>query len=263
MEVIAELALDGRGRFLAARFTGYGNMGAYLTPVGPMMTTLNIAKNSIGMYRTPLVEVSTMLRCHQHVPIGAYRGAGRPEGNYFMERLIDVAARRDGIDKVELRRRNHGDQATSCPGRLRLGRPTTAGTSPACSDRAARGGRLEGLCRSAVAKQQARQAAGRGIGCYLEVTAPPRTKWAALHFEPDGTVTIVTGTLDYGQGHWSAVRAGAAPTSSACPLTRSRLMQGDSDRLIAGGGTGGSKSLMASAARLSWRQAPWSSRKAK
>ena len=81
-------------------------MGAYLTPVGPMMTTLNIAKNSIGMYRTPLVEVSTICAITNTVPIGAYRGAGRPEGNYFMERLIDVAAAETGIDRVELRRRN-------------------------------------------------------------------------------------------------------------------------------------------------------------
>ncbi len=106
MEVVAELALDKDGRFLATRFTGYGNMGAYLTAVGPMMTTLNIAKNSIGMYRTPLVEVNTICAVTNTVPIGAYRGAGRPEGNYYMERLIETAAAEMSIDAVELRRRN-------------------------------------------------------------------------------------------------------------------------------------------------------------
>ena len=109
MEVVAELALDKDGRFLATRFTGYGNMGAYLTAVGPMMTTLNIAKNSIGMYRTPLVEVNTICAVTNTVPIGAYRGAGRPEGNYYMERLIETAAAEMSIDAVELRRRNMVD----------------------------------------------------------------------------------------------------------------------------------------------------------
>lgn len=71
-----------------------------------MMTTLNIAKNAIGMYRTPLTEVNTTCAVTNTVPIGAYRGAGRPEGNYYMERLIDAAAAELGVDKVDLRRRN-------------------------------------------------------------------------------------------------------------------------------------------------------------
>src|SRR5690606_25111711 len=106
-EFLGELALDKDGRFLALRFTGYGNMGAYLSPVSPLMPTLNIVKNANSVYRTPLIEVSTKCVFTNTVPITAYRGAGRPEGNYFMERLIDTAAREMGIDRVELRRRNH------------------------------------------------------------------------------------------------------------------------------------------------------------
>ena len=90
---------------------------------------------------------------------------------------------------------------------------------------------------------------GRGIGCYLEVTAPPSNEMGGLHFEADGTVTIVTGTLDYGQGHWSAF-AQVLVSKLGVPFDKIRLLQGDSDQLIAGGGTGGSKSIMASGAAI-------------
>ncbi|OWJ68924.1 xanthine dehydrogenase family protein molybdopterin-binding subunit [Inquilinus limosus] len=248
MEVVAELALDAEGRFLATRFTGYGNLGAYLSQVGPMMTTLNIAKNSIGMYRTPLVEVNTLCAVTNTVPIGAYRGAGRPEGNYYMERLIDTAAAELGVDRIELRRRN-----MVAPGELPW--QTPAGTAYDSGD-------FPGLLARAVeaadwagfpARRDESAARGRlrglGIGCYLEVTAPPSSEMGGIHFEPDGTVTIVTGTLDYGQGHWTPF-AQVLHAKLGIPLDRVRLVQGDSDRLIAGGGTGGSKSIMASGAAI-------------
>ena len=106
-EMAAELALDADGHFLAVRLTGYGNLGAYLGTVAPLPPTINTVKNIIGVYRTPLIEVSTKCVFTNTTPVGAYRGAGRPEGNYYMERLIDTAAREMGIDRVELRRRNH------------------------------------------------------------------------------------------------------------------------------------------------------------
>src|SRR5215467_886882 len=98
---IAELALDKDGRFLAVRLAGYGNAGAYIYP--PMPATTNAVKNLIDVYRTPAMEVNSKIAFTNTTPIAAYRGAGRPEGNYFMERLIDTAAREMGIDRVELR----------------------------------------------------------------------------------------------------------------------------------------------------------------
>ena len=83
-------------------------MGGYLSPVGPMMSTLNVAKNAIGMYRTPLVQVDTRCVFTNTSPIGAYRGAGRPEGNYYMERLIETAARELGIDADHAAPAQHG-----------------------------------------------------------------------------------------------------------------------------------------------------------
>jgi aerobic carbon-monoxide dehydrogenase large subunit len=102
---IAELALDKDGSFLAVRLTGYGNAGAFIYP--PMPATTNAVKNVIDVYKTPAMEVNSKIAFTNTTPIAAYRGAGRPEGNYFMERLIDTAAREMGIDRVELRRRNH------------------------------------------------------------------------------------------------------------------------------------------------------------
>ncbi|MBL0899377.1 MAG: xanthine dehydrogenase family protein molybdopterin-binding subunit, partial [Reyranella sp.] len=103
----AELALDKDGNFLAVRLTGFANVGAYLANVGPLMGSMGVTRNLAAVYRTPLIEVATKVMFTHTSSVGAYRGAGRPEANYFMERLIATAAREMGIDQVELRRRNH------------------------------------------------------------------------------------------------------------------------------------------------------------
>lgn len=244
----AELALDARGRFLATRFSGLGNMGGYLSPVGPMMATLNIAKNSVGMYRTPLVEVQAKCAVTNTAPIGAYRGAGRPEGNYFMERLIDTAAVDMGIDKAALRRRNLVTPR-QLPWATPVGTLYDCGDFPALLSRALEAADWDGYKARQRLSRKAGKLRGRGIGCYLEVTAPPTNEMGGLHFEADGTVTIVTGTLDYGQGHWTPF-AQVLTSKLGVPFDKIRLVQGDSDRLIAGGGTGGSKSIMASGSAI-------------
>ena len=248
MDVVAELALDRRGKFLATRFTGTANIGAYLSQVAPLMTTLNIAKNSIGMYRTPLVEVNTLLAVTNTVPVAAYRGAGRPEGNYYMERLIDVAAAEMGIDRVELRRRN-----MVTPEELPWTTPAAttydSGDFPGLFARALEAADWKGFPARKRDSAKRGKLRGRGIGCYLEVTAAPASEMGGLRFNDDGTVTIVTGTLDYGQGHWSAF-AQVLHQKLGIPFDSIKLVQGDSDQLIAGGGTGGSKSIMASGAAI-------------
>lgn len=244
----AELALDARGRFLATRFSGIGNMGGYLSPVGPMMATTNIGKNSIGMYRTPLVEVQTKCVVTNTAPIGAYRGAGRPEGNYFMERLIDAAAVEMGIDKTVLRRRNLV-APQQLPWATPVGTLYDSGDFPALFAEALKAADWKGYRARQRQSRKAGKLRGRGIGCYLEVTAPPTNEMGGLHFEADGSVTIVTGTLDYGQGHWTPF-AQVLTSKLGVPFDKIRLVQGDSDRLIAGGGTGGSKSIMASGSAI-------------
>src|SRR5580700_2036662 len=98
-EMTAELALDADGKFLALRVTGYGNLGAWLSNATTIPPTMNMVKNIIGVYATPLIEIATKCLFTNTTPVGAYRGAGRPEGNYYMERLVETAAREMGIDR--------------------------------------------------------------------------------------------------------------------------------------------------------------------
>jgi aerobic carbon-monoxide dehydrogenase large subunit len=128
-EMTAELALDGAGNFLAVRVTGYGNLGAYVGRGTPIPPTANAVKNTIGVYKTPLLEVSTKIVVTNTPPVGAYRGAGRPEGNYYMERLVDTAAAEMGSTVS-----NCAAATTSplgrCRTRRRTARPMTAANSP-------------------------------------------------------------------------------------------------------------------------------------
>ena len=101
-----ELALDNEGHFLAVRLTGYGNLGAFMGTMAPQPPTLNTVRNVASLYRTPLIELSTRCVFTNTTFVNPYRGAGRPEGNYFMERVIDVAAAEMGIDRITLRKRN-------------------------------------------------------------------------------------------------------------------------------------------------------------
>jgi len=247
-EVTAELALDAEGHFLAIRVASYGNMGAHLATVAPLMPTMNVTKNMVSVYRTPLIEVSTKCVFTNTTPVAAYRGAGRPEGNYFMERLVEAAAAELGIDRVELRRRNH-IRPTQFPYASAAKTTYDSGDFTALLDSALEAADWDGFEKRKAESRAHGRLRGRGIGNYLEVTAPPQKEMGGIRFESDGTVTIITGTLDYGQGHASPF-AQVLTTKLGIPFERIRLLQGDSDELIAGGGTGGSKSLMASGAAI-------------
>ncbi|MBK5961572.1 carbon monoxide dehydrogenase [Rhodoplanes elegans] len=243
-ERTAELALDAEGRFLALRLTGHADMGAYLGLVAPLPPTVNALKNVASVYRTPLIEVRTLCVFTNTTPIGAYRGAGRPEGNYIMERLIDAAALQTGIDRLTLRRLNH-IQPEEIPYAAASALTYDSGDFPGVFERALAAGDLSGFPARRQASRDRGKLRGFGIGSYLEVTAPASPEMGGLTFEPDGTVTFTTGTLDYGQGH-AAPFAQVIAEKLGIPFERIRLRQGDSDALIAGGGTGGSRSSAAS-----------------
>ena len=240
----AELALDQDGNFLAWRVTGYANMGAYLGTVAPQPGTFNIVKNMMSVYRTPAIEVSTKCVFTNVTLVSAYRGAGRPEANYFMERLIDRAAAEMGIDRVALRRRNLV-RADEMPYKAPSDMTYDSGDFPAVLERAVKVSDWNGFEERRRESRRRGKLRGRGIGCYLEVTAPPNKEMGGIRFEPDGTVTFITGTLDYGQGHATPF-AQVLSDRLGIPFDRIRLLQGDSDELIHGGGTGGSRSAYAS-----------------
>ena len=201
-EMTAELALDADGKFLALRVTGYGNLGAWLSNATTIPPTLNTVKNIIGVYATPLIEVSSKCMFTNTTPVGAYRGAGRPEGNYYMERLVETAAREIGIDRVELRRRNH-IQPEQMPYRAPSGMLYDSGEFPTVMEKALNAADWDGYPVRQAETRARGKVRGRGIGHYLEVTADAGNEMGGIRFESDGSVTIITGTLDYGQGHAS------------------------------------------------------------
>ncbi len=244
----AELALDKDGTFLAVRLVGYANLGGYLSNVGAAMGALGVTRNLAAIYRTPLISVSTKVCFTNTSPIGAYRGAGRPEANYFMERLITTAAREMGIDQVEMRKRNH-IKPEEMPYKTASGTVYDSGEFTVLLDKALKLADVDGFAARKEESKARGKLRGMGIGDYLEVTAPPTNEMGGIRFEPNGDVTIITGTLDYGQGHWSAF-AQVLTTKLGIPFRKIKLIQGDSDLLIAGGGTGGSKSIMASGAAI-------------
>jgi carbon-monoxide dehydrogenase large subunit len=245
-EMTGEVALDAEGNILAVRLTGTGNAGAY--PIVPLPYTVNAVKNVVGVYRTPLLEVNTKGVYTNSTPVGAYRGAGRPEGNYYMERLLDTAAAEMGIDKLALRRRNH-IPANAMPYKAPSDMNYDSGEFTAVLDEAVKSSDWKGFARRKEESRARGKIRGIGIGSYLEVTAPQGKEMGGIRFDPDGGVTIVTGTLDYGQGH-HAPFAQVLVSRLGIPFDRIRLLQGDSDELLFGGGTGGSRSIMSSGAAI-------------
>ncbi len=213
-----------------------------------MMSTLNIVKNMASLYRTPLIAMRARCVFTNTTPVAAYRGAGRPEGNYYMERLIDAAARETGIDRLTLRRRNF-IPPSAMPYKAASGSVYDTGDFRSLFDETLEKADVKGFRARKAESRKRGKLRGLGIGCFLEVTAPPTNEMGGIRFEKDGTVTIVTGTLDYGQGHATPF-AQVLSQSLGVPFAAIRLVQGDSDQLIAGGGTGGSKSIMASGAAI-------------
>jgi aerobic carbon-monoxide dehydrogenase large subunit len=241
-DVVGELALDADGNFLAVRLTVFANMGAFLSPVAPMPGTLNAVKNVQGMYRTPLIEVSSKCVFTNTSHVSAYRGAGRPEGNYYMERLIDAAAAEMGLDRVALRKRNQ-ISPRDLPYKTASGGTYDSGDFTALTKQALDLADVKGFARRKRESGKRGKLRGLGIGNFLEVTAPPSKELADIKFNADGTVTLATGTLDFGMGHATPF-AQVVSEKLGIPFEKISLVQGDSDRLIAGGGSGGSKSIM-------------------
>ena len=247
-DMVIEIAFDEGAHITAVRLTGYGNMGGYLAQFGPLLPTGNQVKNIASMYRTPLIEVATKCVFTNTGHVSAYRGAGRPEGNYYVERALDVAAMELGIDRIELRKRNM-IRKSDLPFK-------------AASDMTYDSGDFLGLLKQALEladyagfKKRKRESKkngklrGFGVGCYLEVTAGGGKELGAIHFEADGTVTIITGTMDFGMGH-ATTYAQMLSDMLGVPFDRIRLVEGDSDRMAYGNGSGGSRSVMFAGAAL-------------
>ena len=238
-----ELALDAEGKFLAVRLNGYGDLGAYITGVSPGPLSLNTGKNLASVYRTPLLGVDIKTVLTNTTLMGAYRGAGRPEANYFMERLIDRAAKEMGIDRLTLRKRNFIKPA-QLPFAAASGVTYDSGDFHGVFNKALE---ISDHANFAKRKKESRKNGklrGIAVGSYLEVTAPPSGELGKITFEPDGSVKLTTGTLDYGQGHATPF-AQVLSAQLGVPFERITLEQNDSDLVRFGNGTGGSRSITA------------------
>ncbi|KZD24270.1 xanthine dehydrogenase family protein molybdopterin-binding subunit [Tardiphaga robiniae] len=243
-DIHAELALDKDGKFLAVRLKGYGNLGAYITGVSPSPLSLNTGKNLASVYKTPLLSVDIKCVLTNTTLMGAYRGAGRPEANYFMERLIDRAADEMGIDRFTLRKRNF-IKSSQLPFAAASGVTYDSGDFQGVFEKALEISDHAGFARRKKDSRKNGKLRGIAVGSYLEVTAPPAGELGKLTFGDDGTVTLTTGTLDYGQGHATPF-AQVLSAQLGVPFDAIRLEQNDSDLVRMGNGTGGSRSITAS-----------------
>jgi carbon-monoxide dehydrogenase large subunit len=242
-QIHCELALDAEGKFLAVKVSGYGNLGAYITGVAPSPLSLNVGKNISSVYRTPLLSVDIKCVLTNTTLMGAYRGAGRPEANYYMERLIDRAADEMGINRLTLRKRNFIKSA-QMPFAASSGVTYDSGDFQGVFNKALEISDHAGFARRKKESRKRGKLRGIAVGSYLEVTAPPGVELGKILFEEDGTVRLITGTLDYGQGHATPF-AQVMADQLGVPFESVRLEQGDSDLVHTGSGTGGSRSITA------------------
>ena len=240
------LALDGDGNFLALRVHLHAAMGAYLSNAGAMISTANVGHGISGVYRLPALYGRMTLVLTNTAPTGPYRGAGRPEMAYFIERIVDAAAAQTGFDRVALRRRN---MVRAFPYRTAAGQLYDSGDFPGALDRALAAADWSGFpARRAAA---ARRGAWRGIGLstFLEVTGGMPVEGAAIAFDPNGDVRLYCGTQSNGQGH-ETVYPLLVAEQLGYPPDRVRLIEGDNDLVTVGGTSVGSRSLVAAGTAL-------------
>jgi len=238
---LGELAIDKDGKFLALRTRNVANMGAYLSTFAPYIPTLAGGAVLSGVYNFQQIYANVLGVFTHTVPVDAYRGAGRPESNYLLERLVDAAARELNIDRAEMRRRNMVPQS-AMPHATPVGKTYDAGDFATVLDAALT--RMDYAGFAARRAEAARRGKRRGIGLayYLEVTMGDPTERAEIRFAEDGFVDVYVGTQSTGQGHETAY---IQLTSQRLGIDgeKIRVRQGDTDTIPVGGGTGGSRSL--------------------
>ncbi|MHA6345787.1 xanthine dehydrogenase family protein molybdopterin-binding subunit [Roseivivax sp. CAU 1761] len=237
----AEMAFDAEHRILGYRIHTRSNLGAYLSGFGPLMQTHLFSRVMTGVYDIPAAWLRTEGIVTNTTQVDAYRGAGRPEANYLLERMMDRAARELGIDPWELRRRNF-IPVDKFPYKSPTGETYDVG------DFARVLGRVEAAAdRAGFAARRARSEAegklrGQGLCYYIEAILGSPSEDVKVAFDAEGGAVIYVGTQSNGQGH-ETVFAQFLSDQTGIPAERIRVVQGDSDLIAKGGGTGGSRSV--------------------
>jgi len=241
-KVHAELALDQDGHFLAVRAETLANMGAYLSQFSVFVATMAGFRLLTGAYRIPAAAIRVRTVFTNTVWVDAYRGAGRPECSYIIERLVDAAARDTGLGRDEIRRRN-----LVPPSAMPYATPLIAvydsGDFPANLELGLKAADWAGFERRRAEARARGKLLGLGISYYMEVTAAMPQEKADIQFLPTGRVRLGVGTGPSGQGHATAF-AQILADRLGIDLDRIDFVTGDTDALSQGGGTGGAKSLL-------------------
>ena len=248
----AELAMNDQGDFLAMRVKTIANMGAYLSTFASSVPTILYATLLAGQYRTPAIHAQVTAVFTNTAPVDAYRGAGRPEATYVVERLVETAARDLGMSPVDIRRRNF---ITEFPYATPVGLTYDTGNYAAHLDRALE---LADVAGFAARRDQSRadgKLRGLGYSCYIEACglAPSNIAGALgaraglfeageVRVHPTGTVTVFTGSHSHGQGHETTF-AQVVAARLGIPVENVEIVHGDTGRVPFGMGTYGSRSL--------------------
>ena len=250
----ASLGLDREGRFLGLKVHTRADMGAYVSSFGAAIPGPIYSALLAGLYRTPAVFVEVEGFYSHTVPTDAYRGAGRPEACYVLERLADKAARALGLDRAEIRRRNL-IPPSAMPYKTPVGPTYDCGDFPRIFERALRIGSYDSFEQRKAASAARGRLRGIGIACYIESSgvAPSRLagmtgarvgfyESAQVRVAADGSVTALLGTHNHGQGH-ATTYAQIIAERFHVPIEKIRIVEGDTAAVPVGTGTFGSRSI--------------------
>jgi carbon-monoxide dehydrogenase large subunit len=237
----AELAVDASGRFLGLRVRTRANIGAYASHYGPFIPTQAGSAMLAGVYTTPAIHVDVTGFYTNTAPIDAYRGAGRPEANFVVERLVDHAARALGLSPAELRRRNF-IPPQAMPFKTALETTYDSGEFERNMTDALKASRWDGFAARRVESERRGKLRGIGLATYIEACGGGPDETVQIRFDAFGSVTLLIGNQSNGQGHETAY-AQIAADRLGVPFESIRVLQGDTDLFPYAGFTGGSRAL--------------------
>ena len=238
----AELAFDDNGKILGLRVRTIANIGAYLSAIRNLLSVFSNVGTLIGVYDIPAAHVAVRTVHSNSNPTAPYRGAGRPEATYVIERMLDEAARELGYDPAELRVKNM-IASDAMPVKTALGLTYDCGAFTENQAEALKMADYEGFPARKAASQAAGKLRGIGMANPIERAASPSPDFAEVRFSTDGTTTVLMGTKSQGQGHETVYKQIVGDRLGLDPADI-RVIDGDTDRVAFGIGTMGSRSTV-------------------
>lgn len=237
----AELAIDDDGRFVAMRVSITGNLGAYCSQAGPVIPWFGACMTT-GCYNIPVAYVDVHMVFTNTVPTDAYRGAGRPEAAYLVERLVDKAARKTGRTPDEIRRLNF-IRSDQFPYQTPTGRAYDSGDYETLMNSAMRRADWDGFASRRAESASLGRLRGIGMIYYVEICSGLGSETTHVRFEENGRITVLIGTQSSGQGHETSF-AQVVATELDVDIDLIDIVQGDTKLVPTGDGTGGSRSMV-------------------